>query len=319
MAEYTLYVDVLLVRLACNFIFEYLLLWATSSITLTQTRPLRLSTGAMLGTVHYALYLLSKAQIIPFYGFIQFFPVVLLVSIAMLYLALRPKNFVQLRKIAGYFYLIGFIAAGAGMASAYAFSGPKGPRFFLGIFISSMTILLVAELGWGVVHERMIKRIHQIPIEINCNQSCIKIQALLDTGNSLKDPLNKQPVIIVEQQALQELLPSKLEEIIADLEQGSLTSLNQADELEGWETRIRLIPFSSIGKPKGLLLGFRPDQVKIAGQRLPENLHPTIAIHPHRLDPTESYFALIPPQLVQNSEGIIHFDSQEGGASHVQG
>ena len=72
MLEYTLYVDVWLLRLGCNFIFEYLLLWATATITRTQTTPMRLLMGSFIGTLHYLLYLAASVGMIPFYGLLRF-------------------------------------------------------------------------------------------------------------------------------------------------------------------------------------------------------------------------------------------------------
>ncbi len=42
----------------------------------------------------------------------------------------------------------------------------------------------------------------------------------MDTGNNLKDPLNNQPVIIVEQDALKGLLPPEIERVVAEVENG---------------------------------------------------------------------------------------------------
>lgn len=90
------------------------------------------------------------------------------------------------------------------------------------------------------------------------------MKALVDTGNNLKDPLNNQPVIIVEQDALKGLLPPEIERVVAEVENGELSALQRLETLEAWQTRIRLIPFNSIGRKNGLLVGFRPDAVKSA-------------------------------------------------------
>lgn len=129
MPEYTLYVDVWLLRLGCNFVFEYLLLWAAATITRTQTKPIRLGLGALAGTLHYFLYLLASVGLLPYYGLLRFLPIVIAVSLAMIIVTFYPLPSRRFLQVAGYFYGIGFVAAGVGMGAAYMFGGPGSPQF----------------------------------------------------------------------------------------------------------------------------------------------------------------------------------------------
>lgn len=300
MVEYTLYVDVWLLRLGCNFLFEYLLLWAAATITRTPTTAPRLSLGALVGTLHYLLYLAASLGLIPLYGLLRFLPVVVLVSLAMLAAAFHPIPWRRYLTVAGYFYAIGFVAAGVGLAGSYLIGGQGNPSFTAGTLLSVLTILLLAELGWGIVHERMLRTIHQVSLEIGCEGQQIRMSALVDTGNHLKDPLNRQSVIIVEANALRTLLPAEVEQVLHSLEEGGSEALERLAKIGAWQTRLRLIPFSSIGKSSGLLLGFRADEVKVGSQVLAGDVQPTIALYPHQLDPQGEYSALVPPHLVED-------------------
>ncbi|HKM42845.1 MAG TPA: sigma-E processing peptidase SpoIIGA [Limnochordia bacterium] len=313
MPDYTLYVDVWLLRLGCNFVFEYLLLWATATITHATTRPSRLALGSLLGTFHYFLYLLASVGLIRFYGLLRFLPIVLLVSLAMIFVTFYPMTWKRLWSVAGHFYGIGFIAAGVGMAAAYALGSSGSPQFTVGTLVSIFAILLIAELGWGVVHETVVNRVYRVPVEIWCDGVQVQMTALVDTGNHLKDPLNRQSVIIVDKDALTNLLPASLTTIVSDLGEGIPEAIDHLEEIAEWQTRVRLIPFSSIGKSNGLLIGFRPDEVTIGGHTLPKYLQPTVAVHPYRLDPEGEYMALVPPILV---EGSLH--AQKGGETHAK-
>ena len=312
MPEYTLYVDVWLLRLGCNFIFEYLLLWATATITHAPTKPSRLSLGSLVGTFHYLLYLLAGLGLMPFYGLLRFLPLVILVSLAMIFVAFYPVTWKLLLSVAGHFYAIGFVAAGVGMASAYVFGGPTSPQFAVGTVVSILAILLIAEVGWGVVHETIANRVYRVPVEILCDGIQVHTTALVDTGNHLKDPLNRQSVIIVDKSVLTNLLPSELTKIIIDLGEGKLAAIDQLGEIRAWQTRLRLIPFSSIGKNNGLLIGFRPDEVRIGGNPVPGHAQPTIAVHPYSLDPDGEYMALVPPILVESALAV------EGGETNAK-
>ncbi len=317
MPKYILYVDVWLLRLGCNFILEYLLLWATASITHTRTRPLRLVLASAVGTLHYLLYLLADLGLIPFYGLLQFLPIIVLVSLAMLLITFHPLPARKLISVTGYFYGIGFIAAGAGLAGAYLFSGGGSPVFPLGTLISIVTVLITAELGWGIVHQRMVNQVYRVPMEIHCGEIAVKIIALVDTGNNLRDPLNNQPVIIVEQDALADLLPPEIGQIVVAVEKGELSALDGLETLESWQTRIRLIPFNSIGRKNGLLVGFRPDAVKVGENPVGNSFQPTIAIHPHGLDPDNEYKALIPPMALIGPLRDVNHNMAKGGETHA--
>jgi stage II sporulation protein GA (sporulation sigma-E factor processing peptidase) len=309
--EYTLYVDVWLLRLGCNFVFEYLLLWATATITHTKAEPSRLALGSLVGTVHYFLYLLASLGLIPYYGFLRFLPIVIFVSLAMIFVTFYPIGWKSLLKVASHFYGIGFIAAGMGMASAYLLGPAETPQFAIGTIVSILAILLVAEIGWGIVHETIANKVYQIPLEIGCDGTRVQMTALVDTGNHLKDPLNRQPVIIVDKSALADLLPTELTSIVVDLGDGKLEAIDHLASITEWQTRLRLIPYSSIGKNNGLLIGFRPDEVKVGGSPLPGHLQPTIAVHPYDLSPDNDYMALLPPILLEGS-----VETWRGGEAH---
>lgn len=138
------------------------------------------------------------------------------------------------------------------------------------------------------------------------------MSALVDTGNHLKDPLNRQSVIIVEAKALRSLLPKDVERVLPALEEGGSEALERLAQISAWQTRLRLIPFSSIGKNSGLLLGFRADEVKVGSQALVGDVQPTIALYPHQLDPQGEYSALVPPHLVED-----YLQVAEGGEAVV--
>lgn len=69
---------------------------------------------------------------------------------------------------------------------------------------------------------------------------CIPCQGFLDTGNSLYDPMNGKPVIIVDRKLLNELYEQ--------------VKLNRPE-------RIRVIPYRCVGVENGLLEGIRFDEV----------------------------------------------------------
>jgi len=45
-------------------------------------------------------------------------------------------------------------------------------------------------------------------VKIHINGKFVNVKAIIDTGNFLKEPITKTPVVVVEKQALMELVPN---------------------------------------------------------------------------------------------------------------
>lgn len=87
----------------------------------------------------------------------------------------------------------------------------------------------------------------------------ITVHSIIDSGNLLKDPITGASVIIVERDKLEEVI----EKEILDNLQNILTGEYQILSSEEYISRFRLIPFSSLGKQNGMLLGFKPDSAEV--------------------------------------------------------
>lgn len=88
-----------------------------------------------------------------------------------------------------------------------------------------------------------------------------RLRALHDTGNTLRDPASGQPVLVLEQEALEALWTQEAAELLRQ----SLPpeeKLARLYRLEG-SCRFSLLPYCSVGTPSGLLLAVRSDYVKI--------------------------------------------------------
>jgi stage II sporulation protein GA (sporulation sigma-E factor processing peptidase) len=108
------------------------------------------------------------------------------------------------------------------------------------------------------------------------------VTAIIDTGNSLFDPITGEPVAVCESEALRSLLGSGDEPIIEKMAQKGL--------------KVRYVPFSSVGKSNGIMPGFKPDMVKVDGKEAEECV---ICVCENRLSNTREYRALLNPQLIK--------------------
>ena len=81
-------------------------------------------------------------------------------------------------------------------------------------------------------------------VKIHINGKFVNVTAIIDTGNFLKEPITKTPVVVVEKQALMELVPNYILDNIDKI-------INGEDiDLGDYISKVRLIPFSSLRKRK---------------------------------------------------------------------
>ena len=140
-------------------------------------------------------------------------------------------------------------------------------------------------------------------LEIFLYEKKVRTKAMLDTGNMLKDPISQMPVIVVEKEILFDLLPSKilnnLEKIIGgDYEQ----SIYEEDSVE-YISKFRVIPFSSLGRENGLLLGIKADKVIVYIDSNEEELKDVIiGIYDKKLSRKNKYNALLGLDILEREE-----------------
>ena len=298
--DYVIYVDILLLLIAANFCCDYLLLWATAAVTLAKTTWRRIFLGAIVGTVHFLLLYLASLHVLPYYGILRFIPTLLGITLAMLLIAFYPVELRQLGNLLLHFLVIGCSSGGAGLATAYMLGTPMEPNTLAGLLVAITTILVIAELGWGVVQHRLLRQVYRLPLHIHFDSSHLRVIGLIDTGNHLTDPLTGVPVIVLEQRMLANLLPRDLAHSIPELANGDMEALQRLVESSKWSSRFRVIPYSSLGEKNGLLIGFRPDAIalELSGHCVPTK-DAIIALCNHQLDPAGEYRALVPAIALQ--------------------
>lgn len=291
-----IYVDALVFRLIFELFMDYVLLWATAEIARIKTTRVRLFLGALIGVAYSGLVFLSSNEIFIGHDYAMQFGVKIVFSFLMLLTAFYPMSFRKFLNTTAIFYLIAFMSGGAALATLYL----AGGNWIMVDIAAIGTILIVAELGWGVIQKRIWKELFHVPIEIQFDDRCVAVDALVDTGNRLKDPLTGTPVVILESSAMMQVIPDDLKDIVELLETGDFTELSERLKHSSWSSRFRIIPYASIGKERGLLIGFRPTIVRIWEDGKPVDVHNVIVgIHNRKLCPEGSYKALLHPDVFQ--------------------
>ena len=135
-------------------------------------------------------------------------------------------------------------------------------------------------------------------IEILINQKKIKTKAMIDTGNMLKEPITNVPVIVVEHILLYSCMPKEILNNLKEIMGGDFKNI-PCDIQEKYITKLKLIPFSSLGKQNGMLIGIRPEYVKvITDEQEKINKNVIIGIYEKSLTKKGEYQALIGIELL---------------------
>lgn len=95
-----------------------------------------------------------------------------------------------------------------------------------------------------------------VPVEISSGEKTLRLLALRDTGNQLRDPITGERVVVIGPEAagcLTGLTRRELEDPMGTL---------AARRVPG----LRLIPYHSVGKEGGMLLGMRFPRVTVNGR-----------------------------------------------------
>lgn len=126
----------------------------------------------------------------------------------------------------------------------YGLSLGAGGDIWTSLFASGAILFLC---HWGRPHGEQ----RFVPVELTYGDKKLKIVALRDTGNCLKDPVTGMSVLIVSPIVAQKLVGLTIEQ------------LKDPVMTMGAVPGLRLIPYRTVGKGNGLLLAMRFSKVRI--------------------------------------------------------
>lgn len=298
----TIYLDVIMLE---NLCMNYIILFATGYLMKIKMKQLRIICSSILGGAYAVV---SYLEILPIYSS---FGMKILLSIIMVYLAYKPKSFKNLCKQLIIFYLTSFAFGGCAFALLY-FIRPQDIFIRNGVYVGTYPIkvaflggivgFIVVYIAFKIVKTKLNKKDMIYEIQIKIEEKTINLKAMLDTGNMLKDPISGMPVVVVEKDSLYSILPTKLLDNIDKFAGGDGNLFTQVEEKEIL-TRFRMIPFSSMGKQNGLMLGFKADEVII--QKEETNIvksNAIIGIFNSTLSKSNLYSALIGLDLLEEKK-----------------
>lgn len=287
----TIYIDIVLIE---NLCMNYIILFGTAYIIKLKIRHFRIIFSSLIGAVYAVL---AYTNIFPMYTNIV---VKIILSISMIYIAYNPKNIKGMIKELVVFYLVSFALGGCAFALLYIIK-PQNIFIKNGVFVGTYPIKIallggivgftVTYIAFKIVKTKINKKeiIYNVKVKIEDKQMFTKV--LLDTGNMLKDPISNEPVMLIEKEKLCDILPSSLLENIENVLGGDFRE--EIDNMK-YRTRLRIVPFTSVGKQNGMMLGIKTDSIKIMtdiDEIIKENV--IVCAYEKKFSKTGKYYGLI--------------------------
>lgn len=294
----TIYIDIVLIE---NLIMNYIILFTTAVVLKIKVNHIRLILASLLGAGY---------SIIAYMGIIKVYSSIILkiiLSVLIIYIAFNPQNIKKMCKDLLLFYLVSFVFGGAAFALIYIIK-PQNILMKNGLFLGTYTLKTVM-LGavvafciiigaFAIIKNKISKKDMFCEIEILINQKKIKTKAMIDTGNMLKEPITNVPVIVVEHILLYSCMPKEILNNLKEIMGGDFKNI-PCDIQEKYISKLKLIPFSSLGKQNGMLIGVRPEYVKvITDEQEKINKNVIIGIYEKSLTKKGEYQALIGIELL---------------------
>lgn len=280
-----IYVDTLFLL---NALVDYLLLLSAARLAGEPLRRLRFALGGALGGLY------AVAIFLPGLTFLAH-PMCRLASAALMLLASYGGSRRLLRQ--GLLFVALTCAFGGGVV-AIGLLGGTGLSLGSGVFYSALdlkVVLLSAAVCYGVltlVFRRLARHSgadgELVDIKLTLGERSAALTALVDTGNTLTDPVSGRPVVVAEGERAAVLFPREHRPGPADLRDptAALTRLGTGE----WRSRFRLLPYRSVGVERGLLLAVRADALEKNGRRRGPVL---VALSPTPVSDGGGYQALI--------------------------
>lgn len=256
----TLYVDIIFLE---NVFMNSIILLATGVILKMEIKILRILISSAIGSIYAIIIYTSNMEI-----YSNFF-LKLLLSFVIIYIAFKPPNWKLFFKHLIIFYLTSFTFGGVAFALLY-FVRPQDILLQDGVLIGTYPIkmilaggiigFIIITISFKNIKGKMSKKDMYCNVNIYDKGKKTKIIAIVDTGNFLREPISKMPVIVIEKNKLLDIFPSNILDNVSNIIDGKDIELGE------YLPKIKAIPFKSLGKENGLLLGIKMDEIQVEYQ-----------------------------------------------------
>lgn len=204
-----------------------------------------------------------------------------LISMCMIKISFRQMDLLQVCQATVYLYVCSFVFGG--LLHFLMVQFPLFRKYGIGM----LGVCMIGALTYGgslAFYERQRQKRNGclVPVTVIWKDRKKKLWALVDTGNSLYEPIGGKPVSVLEREAVGSLFfPSKPEVF-------------------------RAIPFHSIGKEHGILEGYQLTELIIRGQYETIRVEkPMIGLFDKSISNNGAYQMILHPALTKKQEESV--------------
>lgn len=220
-----------------NFFINFLLLQITAKLAKKNAKIYRMIISSSLGGAYSLIILLDE---LPSYIVVLSKILVAVIMVLIAFSFYRVSSFV---KTLGVFFFSSLVVLGVvvgiyfitktnmiAINNSAVYFNISARGLLLSAFIAYILSCVIVRL-----HNRSLSKTEIYSVEITNNGDVLKLNALVDTGNKLREPFSNAPVIVVDK--------------------------NKAEHLLG-ETATRFVPASTVSG-EALLTAFKPEKIVI--------------------------------------------------------
>ena len=230
-----------------------------------------------------------------------------ILSIIMVYVSFNPQSIKKLFKQVFVFYLTSFVFGGVALYLIYVIE-PKNALvkngMFVGdyvlkvIFLGAIVAFIIIKIAIKIIKTKIDSKDMYCNIRIKISGQIVSTKAMIDTGNLAKEPITNTPVIIAESSLLYDILPKEILNNLDMILGGDLSKIPEKIQSQ-YMSKLRCIPFSSLGKQNGMLLGIKADEIEVEREedkKITKNV--IIGIYDKSLTKRGEYRALVGLDLI---------------------
>lgn len=288
----TIYIDIIIVE---NLIMNYIILYATGIISKNKISYIRIFFASLIGAIYAISEYILKINI---YSNI-FLKMIL--SIIIIYVAFYPQNVKNMCKQLVIFYVTTFTFGGVATYLIYVLKPQNiimkngmyvGTYVLKVIFIGAIVGTIILLIAFKLVKNKITKKDMICKIKIKINGKEKVLDTMVDTGNMLKEPITGTPVAVIEKTSLYDLLPKEILNNTESILGGDFKKIPEEIKKE-YISKLKIIPFASLGKQNGMLVGIKPEKIEIINEQTEEEKNAIIGIYNKSLTKKGEYNALI--------------------------
>ena len=230
-----------------------------------------------------------------------------ILSIIMVYVSFNPQSIKKLFKQVFIFYLTSFVFGGVSLYLIYVIEPQNAlirNGMFVGdyvlkvIFLGAIVAFIIIKIAIKIIKTKINSKDMYCNIRIKISGQIVSTKAMIDTGNLAKEPITNTPVIIAESSLLYDILPKEILNNLDMILGGDLSKIPEKIQSQ-YMSKLRCIPFSSLGKQNGMLLGIKADEIEVEREedkKITKNV--IIGIYDKSLTKRGEYRALVGLDLI---------------------